>query len=63
MTTFKRTLTRLALACALVAGFVAVGSSFQSASANDVANKRLAAPVHDAGDPSIRDMPVVRGRY
>lgn len=60
MTTRKNTLSRLALACALVAGIAVVGSSFQTVSASDFSPKHLSAPVHDAGDPDIRDMPVVR---
>lgn len=61
MSTSKSILSRLALACALVAGIAVVGSSFQTAAANDFSARRLSAPVHDAGDPTIRDMPVVRG--
>lgn len=59
MTTCKSTLSRLALACALVAGIAVVGSSLQTAAASDFSAKRLSAPLHDAGDPDIRDMPVV----
>lgn len=56
----RKTLSRLTLAFALMASFVAAGAAFQPAVASEsLSNKRLSAPVYDAGDPDIRDMPVV----
>lgn len=65
MTSLKTTLSRFALAGALVAGFTVAAPSWDSAAptANNFSSRSLSAPVQDAGDPGIRDMPVVRGSY
>lgn len=69
MTSTLKTLSRAALACALVAGFAVTTPALDSGA--PLANNRmspqqarqLSMPVTDHGDQSIRDMPVVRGNF
>lgn len=66
MSSLKTTLSRLTLAGALVATLAAASPSWDAPAptANKFSARALSAPVGDAGDPNIRDMPVVGGyRY
>lgn len=60
MTTLKTTLTRLTLACALVAGFAVAAPALDTSAPVANNHKQLSMPLGDYGDPGIRDMPVVR---
>lgn len=61
MSSLKSTLSRLMLAGALVVGFTVAAPSWDSSAplANNFSARNLSAPLGDAGDPDIRDMPVL----
>lgn len=65
MTSLKKSLPALMLAGALVAGTAVAAPAWDSSAplANNFSSRNLSAPLGDAGDPDIRNMPVVRGSY
>lgn len=61
MSSLKNTLSRLMLAGALVAGFAVATPSWDASqpTANNLSSRNLSAPLGDAGDPDIGNMPVL----